>query len=45
MNRCPKCDAPLVALKSQNKKLCVDCLNQVPHELKPNQEPLIKAQR
>ena len=42
---CPKCGGPQVSLRSQNLKICVDCLHVVENKLKPDQKTLIKATR
>lgn len=46
IEKCPKCGAPMIILYSQNSKECIDNLKHVfEFNLKPKQQPLIKAQR
>ena len=45
MNKCPKCDAPMVSLVSINVRICVDCRHEQPNILKEGQKTLIKATR
>lgn len=43
--KCPACNGPIMALRSQYKKICYDCGSQFNWELKPGQQPLIKHTR
>jgi len=45
MKTCPACDAPLVILMSQNKKICPDCKKKFDFYLKPKQKPLLMPSR
>lgn len=45
MKKCPKCNGPLILLRSQNRKRCNDCGERYDWFLKPGQQPLIKYQR
>lgn len=45
MKNCPKCDAPLVVLMSQNKKICPDCKESFDFFLKVGQKPLLMPGR
>ena len=47
MNQCPQCQAPLIRLDSQDKKICVDqpLMHIIDNKLKEDQEKLIKATR
>lgn len=44
-NTCPKCLAPLHAIRSQFIKMCGSCDYQEPWELKPGQKPLVTNNR
>lgn len=45
MKTCPKCAAPLVALRSLNARICIDCKTEHDWHLAPGQKPLITTNR
>lgn len=42
---CPDCGAPMVALRSLERRICTGCRKEWPWLLKPGQPPLVSTNR
>jgi len=45
MTESPCCEAPFVSFRSLNMKMCADCLQEFPWDLKKGQNPLLTGSR